>query len=285
MNTCEILLPAKYQITVTKNPVCSGGAHSHAFFELDFVQNGRCLAELGGHSLYLSSDCAIFLPPDTSHFVHANEDSIWYQLLISPDILEQMLAFSFENNIFCEFFLQAIFAKDTSVGLISRSDHTDTDMWLLLDAMVQESQNADTYSDRMLFHLLLTLLYKLIRTGEATMFGPHDATKSAHLAVIARYLLQNYTTASLAGLADQMNYSLSYCSRFVQENTGFRFKELQKKIRMQKAVSCLLYADMSIGAIAELLGYSSSENFMKVFKQEYGLTPTQYRARMRPQWR
>ena len=84
MNTCEILLPAKYQITAAKNPACSGSAHSHAFFELDFVQNGRCLAELGGHSLYLSSGCAAFLPPDTPHFVHANEDCIWY-----PSLLER----------------------------------------------------------------------------------------------------------------------------------------------------------------------------------------------------
>ena len=67
------------------------------------------------------------------------------------------------------------------------------------------------------------------------------------------------------------------------ENTGFTFKQLQKKIRMQKAVSYLLYADTPVNLIAEQLGYSCSENFMKVFKQEYGLTPTQYRARMKPQ--
>jgi len=57
----------------------------------------------------------------------------------------------------------------------------------------------------------------------------------------------------------------------------------KKRIRMQKAVSYLLYADTPVNLIAEQLGYSCSENFMKVFKQEYGLTPTQYRARMKPQ--
>ncbi len=277
MNPCEILLPAKYQITVTKNPVCPEGAHSHAFFELDCVKKGRCPADLGGHSFFLSAGSFVFLPPNMTHFIHSSSDCEWYQLLIAPDILDQLLAFSFENNIFCDFFLQSVFAKDSTSGIISHTDRDDANMWLLLDSMVQESQEADTYSDRMLFHLLLTFLYKLIRYGESTIFGSHDTTKSAHMAVIARYLLKNFTTASLAGLADQMNYSISYCSRFVQENTGFNFKQLQKKIRMQKAVSCLLYADMPIGFIAERLGYSSSENFMKVFKQEYGLTPMQYR--------
>ncbi|MCI6621271.1 MAG: AraC family transcriptional regulator [Firmicutes bacterium] len=149
--------------------------------------------------------------------------------------------------------------------------------------MTLECQKADLYSDKMLFHLLLTLFYKLMRIGEMTILGSHDFAKKTHMAVIARYMLQNYTCASLAGLADQLNYSLSYCSHFVLENTGFTFKQLQKKIRMQKAVSYLLYADTPVNLIAEQLGYSCSENFMKVFKQEYGLTPTQYRARMKPQ--
>lgn len=80
-----------------------------------------------------------------------------------------------------------------------------------------------------------------------------------------------------------MNVQLGNINTSVLENTGFTFKQLQKKIRMQKAVSYLLYADTPVNIIAEQLGYSCSENFMKVFKQEYGLTPTQYRARMKPQ--
>ena len=68
-----------------------------------------------------------------------------------------------------------------------------------------------------------------MRIGEMTILGSHDFAKKTHMAVIARYMLQNYTCASLAGLADQLNYSLSYCSHFVLENTGFTFKQLLKK--------------------------------------------------------
>lgn len=283
MHSCDILFPAHHQITIIKNPSAAEGRHNHTFFELDCIKVGRCLAELGGHSFFLPANSFVFLPPDTAHLVHPNQDCIWYQLLIAPDVLEQLLSFSFDNNIFCEFFLQSVFAKESTDCLISHTDSAEPDTWVLLDAMTKECQKADLYSDKMLFHLLLTLFYKLMRNGEITILGSHDFAKKTHIAVIARYLLQNYTCASLAGLADQLNYSLSYCSHFVLENTGFTFKQLQKKIRMQKAVSYLLYADTPVNIIAEQLGYSCSENFMKVFKQEYGLTPTQYRARMKPQ--
>ena len=281
MYSCDILFPAHHQITIIKNPSAAKVRHNHTFFELNCIKTGRCLAELGGHSFFLPADSFAFLPPDTDHLVHPNQDCIWYQLLIAPDVLEQLL--SFDNNIFCEFFLQSVFTKESTDCLISHTASAEPDAWLLLDAMTQECQKADLYSDKMLFHLLLTLFYKLMRIGEMTILGSHDFAKKTHMAVIARYMLQNYTCASLAGLADQLNYSLSYCSHFVLENTGFTFKQLQKKIRMQKAVSYLLYADTPVNLIAEQLGYSCSENFMKVFKQEYGLTPTQYRARMKPQ--
>lgn len=101
MYSCDILFPAHHQITIIKNPSAAEGRHNHTFFELDCIKVGRCLAELGGHSFFLPADSFAFLPPDTAHLVHPNQDCIWYQLLIAPDVLEQLLSFSFDNNIFC----------------------------------------------------------------------------------------------------------------------------------------------------------------------------------------
>ena len=163
MYSCETLFPAHNQITIIKNPSAAEGRHNHTFFELDCIKVGRCLAELGGHSFFLPAGSFAFLPPDTAHLVHPNQDCIWYQLLIAPDVLEQLLSFSFDNNIFYEFFLQSVFANESTDCLISHTASAEPDAWLLLDAMTQECQKADLYSDKMLFHLLLTLFYKLMQ--------------------------------------------------------------------------------------------------------------------------
>lgn len=271
------------QICVAKNPPPVYGRHSHDHFELIFLQTGRSLVDLGGHSLIVADSDFIFLPPNAAHFIHANGECTWYQIQLSQNILEQSVPYSFEDTIFSDFFMQSVFTKNSSEPLIGHVEDTLPDIWLLLDSMCLESQKRDLYSDRMLFHLLLTLFYSLLRHSPNMLRTSDKRTKHDHVMIIAKYLLQNYTTASLSGLADQLNYSLSYCSRFVLESTGFRFKELQKKIRMQKAVDFLLHADLPIGTIAEKLGYSSAENFMKVFKQEYGVTPSQYRGIARSQ--
>lgn len=282
MNACEILLHPK-QLCILKNPPSSDTADSHSFFEIDCLISGHCTIRLEQHSFSLAPGSFCFIPPGKSHSLQMEKDCCLYQLLLSPDILEQLLAFSFDNNIFAQFFLQAVFSKTSGGFLICTPADSDSPSALILDSIYLENKKTDAYSNRMLFHLFLTLLYQLMRSYQNTLYDCPDTAKSAHMAVIARYLMQNYKTASLSGLADQLNYSLSYCSRFVVENTGYTFKQLQKKIRMQKAVTCLLTSDMQLSEIAEQLGYSSPENFMKVFKQEYGLTPTQYRERMKPQ--
>ena len=104
MYSCDILFPAHHQITIIKNPSAAEGRHNHTFFELDCIKVGRCLAELGGHSFFLPADSFAFLPPDTAHLVHPNQDCIWYQLLIAPDVLEQLLSLLitiFSANFFC----------------------------------------------------------------------------------------------------------------------------------------------------------------------------------------
>ena len=98
MYSCETLFPAHNQITIIKNPSAAEGRHNHTFFELDCIKVGRCLAELGGHSFFLPAGSFAFLPPDTAHLVHPNQDCIWYQLLIAPDFL---LTTIFSTNFFC----------------------------------------------------------------------------------------------------------------------------------------------------------------------------------------
>lgn len=49
------------------------------------------------------------------------------------------------------------------------------------------------------------------------------------------------------------------------------------RLRLQKAAEYLEYGDMSVGEIAEAVGYSGASYLTKVFKEEYGVTPLRYR--------
>lgn len=75
-----------------------------------------------------------------------------------------------------------------------------------------------------------------------------------------------------------MNYSLfSYAFK---QYTGKNFVNYLKEIRMSEAKRLLTETDMRVIEISQQIGYENEKHFMKVFKKECGVSPTEYRKNM-----
>ena len=81
---------------------------------------------------------------------------------------------------------------------------------------------------------------------------------------------------SLDLLADHLHLRLDAASRLFRQTMGKGYTEYTKERKLNKAIELLERGD-SVKEIAERLGYSSSQYFIKVFKENYGITPHQYR--------
>lgn len=53
-----------------------------------------------------------------------------------------------------------------------------------------------------------------------------------------------------------------------------------KNFLIEYAEKLLLETNISIGEIAEQCGYRNTENFIRIFKQKKGITPSKYRKRL-----
>lgn len=82
---------------------------------------------------------------------------------------------------------------------------------------------------------------------------------------------------SVANLAKRCNVSEVYLRRLFQKFTGASPSQYRTQLRLKKAKSYLLYGDIPVNEIAELLGFSSTAYFIKLFKQAYGCSPLAYR--------
>jgi AraC-like DNA-binding protein len=96
---------------------------------------------------------------------------------------------------------------------------------------------------------------------------------------ISTYIYSNYTDAniSLEQVAETLGYSSSYLSRFIKQEFGIGFGELLNKIRLDHAKKLLTSGIRPIGEISETVGYTSINSFVRAFKREEGITPSQYR--------
>ncbi|MDE6532471.1 MAG: response regulator [Muribaculaceae bacterium] len=80
----------------------------------------------------------------------------------------------------------------------------------------------------------------------------------------------------MAFLTDNMNMSHSTLYRKVKVLTGMPPADYVKKFKLRKSVELLLSRDYNVTEIAFKTGFNSPEHYRGAFKDEYGMSPTQY---------
>ncbi|MDE6143346.1 MAG: AraC family transcriptional regulator, partial [Muribaculaceae bacterium] len=66
------------------------------------------------------------------------------------------------------------------------------------------------------------------------------------------------------------------CYRKVKVLTGMPPADYVKKFKLRKSVELLLSRDYNVTEIAFKTGFNSPEHYRGAFKDEYGMSPTQY---------
>ena len=101
--------------------------------------------------------------------------------------------------------------------------------------------------------------------------------------IAQRYMEENYmnTELSLNMVAAELGISATYLSRIFTSVHNTRFTQMLNEIRIDKAKVLLEDSDRLIRDISEAVGFLTIQNFMRVFKQQTGLTPSGYRATLK----
>jgi two-component system response regulator YesN len=95
------------------------------------------------------------------------------------------------------------------------------------------------------------------------------------------YIQQHFkrNDMSLNLLASEFHLSVSHLSKLFKEQMECNFIDYLMDVRMSKAREQLVETDDMIRTIAEQVGYSNVNSFVRIFKKMTGLTPTEYRAK------
>ena len=90
------------------------------------------------------------------------------------------------------------------------------------------------------------------------------------------YMESDYTLAWLC--ENELFMDETYISRLFKQKTGVRFNTWLNRRRLEEAENLLRFQrELSMEAIAERTGFSTSKYFIESFKKQKGLSPLQYR--------
>lgn len=129
-----------------------------------------------------------------------------------------------------------------------------------------------------------SLLFRLMDLLIEEYFLPEQAkgiieVQDERLQKMLRYVIRHYQdNIGLADLADQMYVSASTLSRLFKKGTGIQFTDYVNQVRMRYATWDLAHTDHNIARIATDSGYGNLPTFNRVFKELYGMSPSEYRV-------
>ena len=98
--------------------------------------------------------------------------------------------------------------------------------------------------------------------------------------MVTDYIKNNLTADDLsqAAMAEKAGISKDYFSRIFKNVTGMNYNKWLNLIRLEKATELLSQNGLTLTEVAMLSGFQSIPSFNRVFHDEKGMAPSEYRA-------
>ncbi len=238
------------------------GIHFHEFFEIEIAIDGTGACMINGNEYAMKRGTGYILTPADFHYLSGKENLMLYNVMFDESIVnKQLLVKLFENE---------------KNRYFSFDENEIKEITFLCEALIKERNEEKEYVSFAVTNLLeLIIIFILRKIGSnESKNGRNSLVMNNVLRYIYTHLRENPTLAQMAAMC---NYSPNYFSRLFRENTGKKYTDFLNSLKINTAKRLLSSSEISVKEIAQECGYSSVSNFYRVFKEETGIAPLNFR--------
>lgn len=164
-----------------------------------------------------------------------------------------------------------------SIAMITRfcieGGMTPEDAYTISDIYIRKADESDTAEaiNRLHEQVIFDFTRRMKKVRKATLL-------SRPVIQVIDYVYDHlHEKISLDEVAAQLQLSKSYLCDLFKKETGITILQFIHKRRIEAAQNMLAYSDYSYIEISNYLCFSSHSHFIKLFKEETGMTPKEYR--------
>ena len=114
-------------------------------------------------------------------------------------------------------------------------------------------------------------------------YSMSDTMDQQLLNSIEQYVQQNMNrgTINLEDMAAAMGMSMKPLFQKVREITGKTPAEVVRDLRLKHACILLQRTNINMSELANHIGFATGEHFINIFKERFGMSPSEYRLKYR----
>ena len=255
--------------------------HRHDYVEINYVVTGSCIWYFEEEVHTLNQGDLVIIGPSSLHDIEILDESVVYCLMLRRSTFQSAFFSLISRDDVLSAFFRKMLTDDGAPNYLLLHAEDEPFVRIMLQCMMQECHNSDMYSNYCCISLVNLMFANLLRSGDDEPVFYHYQMGPDFSGVL-HYIRHNYRTLTLSELADHFHYSKPHMCTLIKQNTGVNFSALIRQVRMNEAAKYLTRTDFSISDIAELTGYNSSDNFSRVFRKTYGMSPVEYRKENTP---
>lgn len=269
----------------TDFPDYVGILHKHEFIEIVCVISGSAVHETAEGSYTVSQGDVVIVncgAPHAFHAIASSEDFVAYDLMFTPDFLDNSLVRTGDFNEICSSFLfYSLFPAREAIGPDVHLSGASYGIFRALFQKIYEEYGGRQKGYRELVRAyMIELIIELFRKMENASEGKISARKREAAESALFYLSENFRShVTLEALASHIYLSKDYLNRIFHEVTGQTVIAYLQKLRIEEACRLLASTERTVNDIAAACGFGDVKAFYTAFKRLMYMTPRQYRAR------
>ena len=253
-------------------------SHRHNFIEVLYVCEGSLTNIIGGKEVVIEAGELLFLNQFTRHeILPAGKNDIAINFMILPEFFDVAYTMAGSNNILADFLVHVLRQNEEKGEYLHFRVAEVLQIQNLLENMIYSLVTGKGDQNRINQTTMgLIFLYLLDSVQYAEMRVPNQYENMIAMTTLD-YIEQNYKTATLTELCVKLQLPMHVLSKMIKKNTGFNFKELLQRKRMNKAIELMCETELPISDIIAAVGYENGSYFHRVFREKYHVTPRAFR--------
>ena len=232
---------------------------AHNYFELTYVDNGAMTTTVDGEDYQLEKLDLMLYSPGQFHTQGTGPNT-------SCSYLTVMFEMDFENPYL----------------LTNRVYHAHKEIYNALTSFIKVSNMENMYDDDLMIcylkEILLYILQYDFKEDEEVSSSPmQERFESELLNEIIQYINAHiYEQFTIEEICHQFSISRSSLQTLFKKNLKVAPKQYISNLKLNKGKLLIKESTHTISEISAMLGFTSVHYFSRKFKQEFGITPSDY---------